>query len=136
MTGIGEHIQQIGDLPDAAIVLVNPKVSVPTGAVFSNLVEKTNGPLEPIPEQADSDQFVDWLSPQRNDLARPAAKVAPDIDVAIAELQKHPNVALAGMSGSGATCWALTRTMADARHIARAIQVRHMDWWVAPAELT
>jgi len=44
-------------------------------------------------------------------------------------------VSFAGMSGSGATCFALVKDMATARHVARIVQVAKMDWWVAPAPL-
>ena len=41
-------------LPPAWLVLVNPGVPVPTGAVFARLASRDNPPLDPLPAFADS----------------------------------------------------------------------------------
>lgn len=135
MTGIGEGLTPAGPLPDCALVLVNPGVSVPTAQVFSALRSRANPPMEPVPQDTDVTGLVSWLDRQRNDLLDPAMMVAPDIGEVIDRLRSLPGVLTAGMSGSGATCWGLVRNMADARHAARALQVAEMSWWVAPAEV-
>ena len=88
-----------------------------------------------LPEGLDYDGFLHWLKAQRNDLLPTAAVIAPEITEAIAKLKSLPSVSVAGMSGSGATCFAVVRDMATARHVARIVQVARMDWWVAPAAL-
>ncbi len=133
MTGIGETLMPVPALPDCAVVLVNPRVSVPTGAVFDGLATKRNPNMATLPSGLDVDGFAAWLSEQRNDLAPPALRVAPEIDAALSKLRAMPQVMQAAMSGSGATCYGLTRSLADARQVARAIQVSQMSWWVAPA---
>ncbi len=135
MTGIGEVLAPVPLLPDCAVVLVNPKVAVPTQAVFKGLASKTNPGMTDLPEGIDFEGFADWLSSQRNDLQAPAMALAPEIGAAIDKLQRIPAVAYAGMSGSGATCFGLVRNMADARHAARVVQVAEMGWWVTPANL-
>ena len=135
MTGIGELLAPVPKLPTCALVLINPKVSVPTGAVFDGLATKQNPPMDHIPENLSFADFADWLAAQRNDLQPPAIKTAPAIKAAIDRLNKNPTIAFAGMSGSGATCFGLTKNMADARHAARIIQVAEMGWWVTPAEV-
>ena len=135
MSGIGELLAPAPKLPTCALVLINPKVSVPTGAVFDGLATKQNPPMDRIPENLSFADFADWLAAQRNDLQPPAIKTAPAIKAAIDSLNKNPTIAFAGMSGSGATCFGVTKNMADARHAARIIQVAEMGWWVTPAEV-
>jgi len=135
MSGIGETLQAVTHLPDCAVVLVNPKVAVPTQKVFAGLASKTNPPMEALPDTLDFDSFAEWLAAQRNDLQDPAIAVAPQVQTAIDKLSRVPAVAYAGMSGSGATCFGLVRNMADARHAARVIQVAEMGWWVTPAAI-
>ena len=81
------------------------------------------------------DKFASWLSQQRNDLEAPARNIAPQVDDALKALGRMPQVVHAGMSGSGATCYGLVRTIGDARQVARTLQVGNMGWWVAPAPL-
>lgn len=135
MEGIGEVLTPWPSIPNAALVLVNPKVPVPTEAVFQGLASKQNLGMSVTPKLTDFTSFVGWLAGQRNDLAPSARALAPKVDDAIKALSAQPLVAHAGMSGSGATCYGLTRSMGDARQVARSLQVAHMDWWVAPAEL-
>ena len=135
MSGIGDVLSPVPDLPRAALVLVRPPVAVPTQDVFNGLASKDGAPMEPLPEGLDFDGFAHWLARQRNDLLPPAQEIAPQIGQAIAALNAQPQVAVAGMSGSGATCYGLVRDMATARQVARVIQVRQMSWWVAPADI-
>lgn len=135
MEGIGEILSAVPSLPTCALVLVNPMVSVPTGPVFSNLTSKHNPNMGDLAEGLDFEQFTDWLAAQRNDLALPARTLAPEVDETLAALGRQPLIRYAGMSGSGATCFGLTRTLGDARQVARRLQIAHMGWWVVPAEL-
>jgi 4-diphosphocytidyl-2-C-methyl-D-erythritol kinase len=135
MSGIGDVLSPVAALPDCAMVLVRPPVDVPTGPVFKGLATKDGAPMADLPDGMDYDGFVRWLMEQRNDLLAPAQAIAPQVAEAIAKLQSLPAVSFAGMSGSGATCFALVKDMATARHVARIVQVAKMDWWVAPAEL-
>ena len=135
MSGIGDILSPVTALPDCAMVLVRPPVDVPTGPVFKGLSTKDGAPMADLPDGLDYEGFVRWLTAQRNDLLAPAQAIAPQVAEAIAKLQSLPAVSFAGMSGSGATCFALVKDMATARQVARIVQVAKMDWWVAPAEL-
>jgi len=135
MTGIGDILTDVPSLPNCAVVLVNPRVSVPTGPVFDGLATKRNPHMGTVPEGSNFDSFAAWLADQRNDLEAPACAIAPQINIALSALRRMPAVAHAAMSGSGATCYGLVRNMADARQVARAIQLSQMNWWVAPANV-
>jgi 4-diphosphocytidyl-2-C-methyl-D-erythritol kinase len=135
MSGIGEVLAPVPRLPTCAIVLVRPKVAVPTGQVFAKMADKNGTPMTALPDFADFDTFVNWLRNQRNDMQAVAEQIAPEISTVLAKLQSLPGVSHAGMSGSGATCFGLVKDMATARHVARIVQVSQMEWWVAPAEV-
>jgi 4-diphosphocytidyl-2-C-methyl-D-erythritol kinase len=70
---------------------------------------------------------------QRNDLQPPAKAIAPQIGTTIAVLEMLPEVAFAGMSGSGATCFAVVRDLDAAQRVVGQMQTAHPDWWIASA---
>lgn len=135
MKGIGDHLAACPTLPECALVLINPRVAVPTSAAFSGLENKCNLAMDRLPVGLTFEGFAGWLNAQRNDLLAPTKQLAPEIGSAISKLNAMPQVAYAGMSGSGATCFGLVRNMADARQVSRAIQISAMNWWVAPATI-
>jgi 4-diphosphocytidyl-2-C-methyl-D-erythritol kinase len=135
MSGIGEVLTAVPTLPAFALVLLRPPVDVPTGAVFDGLATKNGTPMSPLPDLPDFEGFVRWLGAQRNDLQPPAQALAPQITATIAALQVLPEVAFAGMSGSGATCFAVVRDLNAAARISGQMQTAHPDWWIAAARV-
>ena len=135
MSGIGEVLSAAPALPECALVLINPGVDVPTSAIFAGLKTKTNRAMEWIPEDMDFDAFADWLAQQRNDMMPPAVAHSSEIGAVLDKLGNIPSVEICSMSGSGATCFGLMRSMSEARQVARAIQIAHGNWWVAPAQV-
>ena len=130
MSGIGEALAPLR-LPPFALVLANPGVAVPTGAVFARLARRDNPALGPVPGFAAARELFGWLANQRNDLEPPAAEVAPVIGAVTAALAAQPGCALALMSGSGATCFGLFGTLPEAEAAARALARAEPGWWVA-----
>ena len=135
MRGIGEMTDPVPDLPAAALVLVNPRVQVPTPAVFARLSRKDNPALAAIPQGMDYPAFVGWLGAQRNDLGPPAEALAPEVAAALADLRAEAGVDHAVMSGSGATCVGVTASLATAARAAEAIRRRRPGWWAEAARL-
>ena len=135
MRGIGEVLSAVPQLPACALVLIRPPVDVPTGAVFDGLATKNGAAMDDIPPEMDFAGFADWLGQQRNDLQPPALVLAPEIAQTIAALNAMSDVAFAGMSGSGATCFALVADMDKAQGVAGVMQAAHPDWWIAPAAM-
>ncbi len=95
---------ELEDLPDSwcdpaasggHVLLVNPRVAVPTGPVFALWDGADRGPLPP-----------DWRL-GRNDLLAGALRLQPVIHDVLAWLRGLPGARHARMSGSGATCLAL-----------------------------
>lgn len=93
--GAGDWLTPIS-LPDVAgtpVLLVNPRVQVPTAEVFARWDGVDQGPLE------------DWRE-GRNGLEQAAISLAPQIEAVLAWLGTRPGATFTRMSGSGATCFA------------------------------
>jgi len=137
MEGIGETVTPVEGLPGIFAVLANPGVAVSTPAVFKRLADKNNPPMpETLPRFATARDLAEWLATQRNDLEGPAIAEQPVIAEVLNALSGLPGQLLARMSGSGATCFALFETRAEAEAAARALQTQHPEWWVAPCALS
>ncbi len=131
MRGIGDVLDPVQPLPKMEIVLVNPRVVVPTAPVFAALESKQNPPMpDVLPEFQDASAFCQWLGTQRNDLEKPARLIAPQIDAALDALR---GAMIVRMSGSGATCFGLYEQGASVA--ARRISQAHPDWWVTSGML-
>lgn len=132
MQGIGEVLTPVPALPECAIVLVNPGVEVPTGAVFKGVADRNPPPGPPWPERFNGfADFIDWLRLQRNDLQPSAQAACPAIRQVCEALSEAP---LARMSGSGATCFALHASKAKANVQADRLRRKQPDWWVQAAD--
>ena len=103
-TGTGERLQPLDlGLDGTPLLIVNPRVAVPTGPVFALWDGIDHGALDPSRP----------LSALRNDLAAPAIRIAPVIGEVLGWLEAQPGATLTRMSGSGASAFALF-TSADA----------------------
>ena len=69
-----------------------------------------------------------------NDLTAAARSLVPAIGAVLAALAETAPLA-EGMSGSGATCFALHATPAEAEAAAAALAARQPGWWVRAAPL-
>ena len=137
MRGIGEHLESVPHVPQMDVLLINPGVSVPTGSVFQALPRKINAPMaETLPEWRDHRGFADWLKRQRNDLLEPALQIAPVIGDVIEALYDR-DCLFAGMSGSGATCFALFPPDGQSAKAASeaGLFLDHPDWWCVHTRL-
>jgi len=128
MQGVGELITPL-DLPELHLVLVNPRVEIPTPAVFAALERRDGAPLPDLPALGGAGTLLDWLSTTRNDLQPPATRLQPVIADCLAALQGQ-GAGLARMSGSGATCFGIFADAARAEDAARAIAAASPGWWV------
>ncbi len=136
MRGIGDDLAPVPTLPALDIVLVNPRIAVPTPAVFAALGRRDNPPMpEVLPEWTSAALFCDWLFGQRNDLLAPALDLAPEIAEALA-LIKRTGCLFAGMSGSGATCFGLyPRDGHSAKAAEAQVQGQKPGWWAKSGKI-
>jgi 4-diphosphocytidyl-2-C-methyl-D-erythritol kinase len=134
--GIGEEIMRAGALPEAGIVLANPRRPLPTAAVF----QRYRGPyrvadrFDPVPSDAAGLAVV--LASRHNDLTEAARELVPEIGAALDRLAALPGALLARMSGSGATCFALFADRAAALAAGKTLALAEPLWWSAAGMLT
>lgn len=135
MRGIGEELAPTGPLPALGIVLVNPGVGVSTPAVFKARQGAFSVPADWPSDTGSAEAFLTALTLTGNDLEAPACACAPVIADVLRTLRATGGVRLARMSGSGATCFALTGGIAEATAIAKAIHEHQPAWWTAASTL-
>jgi 4-diphosphocytidyl-2-C-methyl-D-erythritol kinase len=139
MRGIGEVLSEPLALPPLQTVLVNPGLALATKAVFAGwaLVANNSGPLDfaAIAKMTDSEQLLQFLPVQSNDLEISAIALAPVIGDVLAALHALPGCRLARMSGSGATCFALFSSAAETIAAAKHLQDKHPQWWARASML-
>jgi len=138
MSGVGEVLSSKVSLPNLPCVLINPRVSVPTGKVFAKL----NAPLlaqeDPIicPTDFGSlDSLCRWLESHPNDLEKPAREIEPIISDVLTLLSHVGAPRLTRMSGSGATCFGLYETQKNADQAAAAMKAQQPNWWIESCQL-
>ena len=132
MTGTGTDIARLDSLPAADIIMVNPRIALPTGTVFAALNCYTKPPAQRSaqPDLGGFEDLCDFVTGQGNDLAAPATEAVPEIAACLVGLLDS-GAACVGMSGSGASCFGLAR-VGDGQEIAGAYcKKRENDWCVA-----
>lgn len=114
--GVGEALTPVDAVTGTPILLVNPRIPLSTGTVFSAWDGIDRGPLD------------DWRD-GRNDLEAPARGIVPEIAKLIDWLRGRHDVTLARMSGSGATCFALFGSIEGRERAARDAAVDFPSYW-------
>lgn len=126
MEGVGEVLGAAPALPRFGMVLANPRVALPTPAVF-RAREGGFTPRAALPTGwADGAALARDLVATRNDLEAAAIGLCPPVGAVLAALRALPGCLLARMSGSGATCFAL---LPDAASAAAAAALLPDAWW-------
>jgi 4-diphosphocytidyl-2-C-methyl-D-erythritol kinase len=113
--GAGDKLTPISlpELSGKPVLLINPRVALPTAEVFAAWGGEDRGPLG------------DWRE-GRNDLEEPAIALVPQIETVIAWLGTQPGAEFVRMSGSGATCFALFESEAARDFAAERVP---REWW-------
>ena len=128
-TGIGDQLTAL-DAPDVtglATLLVNPGVPLATGPVFAAWDGLDRGTLG-------DGGVLAAARAGRNDLQEPALRLCPEIHEVLTVLRAQLPL-LSRMSGSGATCFALFRSLDAMQAAAIRIADDHPDWWVMGGQL-
>jgi len=134
MRGVGELLSDPVDLPPLAGVLVNPRVPLSTGDVFSKFAGAQSGnDLGDVPCGLGS--LVDFLRLHGNDLTPAARACSPVVGEVLQALESLPGAKLIRMSGSGPTCFALFSTPSEATTAVRRLASERKDWWVQAATI-
>jgi 4-diphosphocytidyl-2-C-methyl-D-erythritol kinase len=137
ISGTG-HTMTAMRTPILDAVLVNPGAPLSTAAVYRRFDDMGLG--ERFRPQGDAD-FADASDAvaavllRGNDLERVAISLMPEIHQVLSVLRSDPRALCASLSGSGATCFALTRGPGDAAALADDLGSRHPGWWVRAVRL-
>ncbi|WP_417828500.1 4-(cytidine 5'-diphospho)-2-C-methyl-D-erythritol kinase [Thalassospira sp.] len=135
MTGIGENITELPDLPDVPVVLINPGKAVSTPEIFKARADEGFSPAgawETERTFTSAASLADALSECGNDLTLPASGILPEICDVLNALAREEGCLMARMSGSGATCFGIYDTSEQADRAAHAIAIRNPEWWISP----
>jgi 4-diphosphocytidyl-2-C-methyl-D-erythritol kinase len=132
VSGVGEQLAPAPALPACGVVLVNPGYMLATPDVFRALRWTPAGTVSPprgLPARFDLEDLAVAVATRGNDLTGAAIALVPEIADVLAALRATAGVRVAAMSGSGATCFALCDTPADARRIATTLADGNSRWW-------
>ena len=135
MTGTGVDIARLASLPAADIILINPRIALPTDKVFAALNCHDKPPTQPSPppDIQNFEDLCDFITGQGNDLTAPAIDAVPEIGSCLAALQDS-GALCAGMSGSGTSCFGLVRP-GDGQNIGEAYRKKRENDWCAASRL-
>jgi 4-diphosphocytidyl-2-C-methyl-D-erythritol kinase len=117
-----------GALAGTPLLLVNPGVGLSTAAVFAGWDGHDHGSMR-------EGDLWEVAREGRNDLEPAARTLVPAIEDVLTRLGMLPDVKLARMSGSGATCFALFETVEARDAAASAIGVERPEWWLLSSRL-
>lgn len=120
--GTGTELEPVtNDMAGMAVLLVNPRIPLPTGPVFQAWDGEDRGPLP-------HGSAREIAQAGRNDLRKPAIEICPQIADVLERLgQTEPW--MAEMSGSGATCFALYESSEHRDRAARVLAELEPHWW-------
>ncbi len=132
ISGVGDAVAPMR-APALHGVLVNPGRPLSTPAVYRRFDELALGEaFEPrgVADWTRVDEVIGCVMLYGNDLEAPAVTLMPELGELLQVLHSDRRTVCAGLSGSGATCFALTQTGEDAREVAEEVAARNRDWWV------
>lgn len=132
--GIGEDIAPAGALPEAHLLLVNPRVPTPTPQVFKAREGGFSQPMRWPRAPGTVRELSQALMARGNDLTDAAITVAPIIREVLAMIAATPDCLLARLSGSGATCFGIYDSAVAAEAARKAVLTQRADWWVVAAK--
>ena len=129
--GIGERLEPAGAMPQAGILLANPRRALPTATVFAHRRDGFGqaARFAQIPRHAEG--LAEALASRRNELTDAAVELRPEIGAVLARLGRLPGCLLVRMSGSGATCFALFPDRVAATEGCAMLASAEPRWWCA-----
>jgi 4-diphosphocytidyl-2-C-methyl-D-erythritol kinase len=110
-------------------------VETPTPAVFKTRLGDFSLPARWSQHPRNLTELVALLASRRNDLTAPAIKLAPVVADVLEAIAATPDCLLARLSGSGATCFGIYETQAQAEMARAGILAGHPDWWAVATKI-
>ena len=123
--GTGTDLAPVkNDMAGMAVLLVNPRIPLPTGPVFKAWSESGGEDRGALPKGS----ARKIAAKGRNDLREPAVSICPAIEEVLCKLA-GTEPWMAEMSGSGATCFALYESSEHRDRAARVLAELEPHWW-------
>ena len=140
MAGAGDALGPLVALPEAGLLLVNPGMTLETGAVFTAYDRASEagqgeegGEVRPRPvldpAPADALALARALAGTGNDLTGAAQTLVPEIGAVLEKIAASDGCRLARMAGSGATCFGLFDDETAAAEALRVIVDNAPQYW-------
>jgi 4-diphosphocytidyl-2-C-methyl-D-erythritol kinase len=139
VTGIGEHVEPVRDLPALCLLLANPGESLATAAVYgaADVLAATLTPVEPgstmralsdLREAGDASTRAAVLEALlRNDLEPAALRLCPPVG-RLQKALREGGAQAVGMSGSGATVFGVFESDEAARRCLQGLKRGPRTW--------
>lgn len=128
MQGIGERVTPLAEKGRIAAILVNPRISVSTGAIFTAF---DSVPRESTPKASETSKtLLECALEGSNDLQPIAEVQAPIITDVLQAIKRTQDCRLSRMSGSGATCFGLYENYEEAKRAEITMKAAYPEWWV------
>lgn len=128
--GTGHEESNIIELPSLALLLVKPAGGCSTAEVF----KRFRGNYKAVKNLPDSlvnrDVLIKFLLDCENDLCKPAVETCEEIQDVLDIINSCGKPLICRMSGSGSCCFAIYKTMAEAKHYEQIIKEQYPDLWV------
>jgi len=137
MTGVGDIVAPM-TVPALDAVLINPGKPLATPPVYRRFDQLGLGGAfaeRGAPDWSTRGAVISEAAHLGNDLEVPAVALLPELGELLDALRSHPRTIYASLSGSGATCFAITENADDARALAADLAARNRDWWVRATTL-
>ncbi len=134
VTGIGEQLEPVADLPSVFFLLVYPDLVIPTGEIYRALeapLLTTSPPAVSVPPAFQ--RKADLLKLLTNDLESVALTRYPLL-AALKQRLQELGADAALMSGSGSTVFGLFSQEKKRDAALRVLQAEHPAWWIVGAE--
>lgn len=126
--GIGDEILPWGNMPEFGVLLVNPMLPLSTKEVFArNSVISTPAMIDQPKSRAG---WLSLIKTSTNDLQDAAESMIPEITHILTAIRQTDQLIAARMSGSGATCFGLYNSLADAQIAESLLRKAHPEWWI------
>lgn len=143
LAGVPAYVTDTGEAwtpisaPSFAAILVNPRRELSTPLVYAEFDRMNLGDdftPAPAPHWTDRNRAIIDIAAIGNALEAPAAALMPEVELVLAFLRADARVAHAGLSGSGATAFAIVADLHAAARLADDIEAAHPDWWVVATQ--
>lgn len=127
--GIGEYITPFKLNKTLYLLAVNPNISISTKLIFEN--RKSIYSKE---HQFNTEDIWQECLKAHNDLAETIVNLYPQIELLLSFLKQQNGCFNTGISGSGATCFAIFETADDLMNAYNNIKAKQ-NWWVHKEDL-